>query len=160
VTLSGAPKTFGDSLVLEADASLKVKMFTVGFHKLVADFVIANGGHDPSWTIVAQHEPQWDLPLISERLIRSPLHRPFEGPGAMFRVGIRDSTGMLSQFSRAARLDVQESAIMRFIGSLASHVMGDIDTRVESDEHRFLRDGFIALQQDLGRLRGTARDEH
>jgi len=159
VTLLGAPRPWGDTLLLDADVSLKVKMFTVGFHKLTTDFVISNSGHERAWTIVAQREPEWDLPLITERVIRSPLRRPFEGQGAMFRVGIRDTTGALTEFSRAARLDVQESAIMRFIGSLASHILGDIDTRVENEEHRFLRDGFIALEQDLGRLRGGGREE-
>jgi hypothetical protein len=44
---------------------------------------------------------------------------------------------------------VQESAIMRFIGGLASHAMGDLDAKVEADEDRFIRDLFTALQADL-----------
>ena len=40
---------------------------------------------------------------------------------------------------------------MRFIGSLASHALGDLDVRVEAEEDRFLRDGFVALQADLAR---------
>jgi hypothetical protein len=38
---------------------------------------------------------------------------------------------------------------MRFIGSLASHAMGDLDAKVEADEDRFIRDLFTALQADL-----------
>ena len=102
--------------------------------------------------MVAQHEPKWDLPFVTERLIRSPLHRPFEDVGAMFRIGVRDSTGAHSVLARHARLDVQESAIMRFIGSLASHAMGDLDTKVEIEEDRFIRDMFTALQADLRAL--------
>jgi hypothetical protein len=151
-SLSGAPRAWPDSLILNADVSLKVKHFTVGFHSLVTDFVISNSGNDRSWAIVAQHEPKWDLPFLTERLIRSPLHRPFEGPGALLHFGVRDSVGMQSVFMRRTRLDVEESTIMRFLGSLASHALGDLDTRVEVEEDRFLHDGFVALQTDLRAL--------
>ena len=67
----------------------------------------------------------------------------------MFRIGVRDSAGAQTVLARHARLDVQESAIMRFIGSLASHAMGDLDTKVEIEEDRFIRDRFTALQADL-----------
>ena len=148
-SLSGPPKPWPDSLLLTSDVSLKVKFFTVGFHSLLTDFVIANSGRDRNWTIVAQHEPKWDLPFVTERLIRSPLHRPFEDGGALFRLSVRDSVGMQSVLARRTRLDVQESAIMRFIGSLASHALGDLDAKVEVEEDRFIRDAFTALQGDV-----------
>jgi hypothetical protein len=131
-----------------------VKVFTVGFHKLITDFVISDVGHDRAWTVVAQHEPSWDLPMLTERLLRAPLHRPFEGAGMLFRMSVRDSAGMQSLFVRRTRLDVQESAIMRFVGSLASHAVGDLNEKVEIEEDRFLHDGFAALQADTRALGG------
>jgi hypothetical protein len=151
-TLYGAPRPWPDSLQLTSQVSLKVKLFTVGFHDLVTDFVISNTGHDRSWTVVAQHEPDWDLPFLTERLIKSPLHRPFDGAGALMRFTVRDTTGGQTTLSRRMRLDVQESAIMRFLGGLAAHAVGDLDTRVEQEEDRFIRDGFLALQADLRAL--------
>jgi hypothetical protein len=152
VSLSGAPRPLPDTLQLHADASLKVKMFTVGFHNLVTDFAINRSARERSWTVVAQREPEWDLPLATEHLIRSPLRRPFEGPGAMFRVGVRDSVGGQSLLVRQARLAVQESAIMRFIGSLATHATKELADRVEVERDRFLREAFAALQEDVGAL--------
>jgi hypothetical protein len=152
-SLFGPPRPWADSLLLTADVSLKVKMFTVGFHGLLTDFVIGNAGNDRGWTIVAQREPKWDLPFVAERLIRSPLRRPFEGAGSMLRLSIRDNAGAQSEFTRHTRLEVQESTIMRFLGGLAAHAVGDIDNTVELDEHRFLRDGFTALQADLHKMR-------
>ncbi len=153
VTLLGAPRPWSDSLTLMADLSLKVKLFTVGFHELATDFVISNttSGNirERAWTVVAQHEPKWDLPLITERLIRSPLRRPFEGQGAMFRLSVREDDGGQTMFGRHARLDVQESAIMRFLGSLGARAIGDLDGGAEEEEHRFLREGFLALRADL-----------
>jgi hypothetical protein len=41
---------------------------------------------------------------------------------------------------------------MRFVGSLAAHAIGELDTRVETEEDRFLHDGFAALGADLRAL--------
>ena len=157
VSLIGPVRPWPDALTLRADVSVKVKFFTVGFHELNADFVISNttsgNAHERAWMVVAQREPKWDLPLITERLIRSPLRHPFEGEGSSFRLAVRDSTGGQSVFTRRTRLEVQESAIMRFLGSLASHAIGDLDGGVEEEEHRFLRDGLLAVQADLRAIR-------
>lgn len=153
-TLYSAPRPWSDSLTLTADISLKVKLFTVGFKHLVTDFAISKAPHERAWTLVAQREPDWDLPLITERLIRTPLHRPFEGAGSLIRVAVRDSAGRQTLLSRRGRLDVQESAIVRFIGSLASHMVGELDKQVELEEDRFLRDGFTALQADVRAMGG------
>lgn len=152
VTLLGAPRAWPDSLVLKTDLSLKVKLFTIGFHDLVTDFVISRTPHEHAWTIVAQHEPDWDLPLITERLIRTPLRRPFEGPGALFRIAVRDSAGEQTLVTRRARLDVQESSIVRFLGSLGSHMIGELDTHVEVEENRFIHEAFAAMQADVRAL--------
>jgi hypothetical protein len=158
-SLFGPPRPWADTLVLTSDVTLKVKLFTVGVQGMVSEFVITNTGHDRGWTVVSQREPKWVLPFITEKILRSPLHRPFEGPGSMLRFSVRDSAGTQTMFSRRARLDVQESTIMRFVGSLASHAVGDLDTRVETEEDRFLRDGFAALQADLRALAPRWREK-
>ncbi len=149
VSLTGAPRPWPDTLRLTSDVLMKVKVFKAGFHSLVTDFVTSNVGHDRAFTIVAQHEPQWDLPLASQRLIRTPLHRPFIGQGSLFQLSVRDSAGGQTIFSRRTRFDVQESTIARFLGSLAGRMMSDLDGTVEAEEDRFLRDGFLAMQADL-----------
>jgi hypothetical protein len=151
-SLFGPVRPWPDTLVLTSDVRLKVKLFTVGFQGMVTDFVISNSGPDRGWTIIAQREPNWVLPLITERILRSPLHRPFEGAGSTLRFSVRDSAGTQSVLSRRTRLDVQESTIMRFMGSLAAHAIGELDGRVEAEEDRFLRDGFSALAADLRAL--------
>jgi hypothetical protein len=152
VSLTGAPRAWDDSLVLTSDVSLKVKLFTVGFHDLVTDFIINDAGHERSWTVVAKHEPQWDLPLFTERLIRSSLRQPFQGAGSRMEFFVRDSAGAQTLFGHEIRLDVQESAIVRFIGSLAAHAVNDLDSQVEVEEDRFLHEGFAALAADTRAL--------
>jgi len=152
VSLYGPPRPVPDSLRLHADVSLKVKMFRVGFHNLVSDVVVTRTPHERAWTIVAQQEPEWDLPLAAEHLLRTPLHRPFEGAGALFRIGVRDTAGGQTLLVRRTRLDVQESAIMHFIGALGAHAVGELANRTESEEDQFLRDGFLALRADVRAL--------
>jgi hypothetical protein len=154
-SLTGSPKPWPDTLRLTSDVLMKVKVFNVGFHQMVSDFVISNTGHDRAFTIIAQHEPEWDLPLASRHLLRSPLHRPFLGQGSLFQLSIRDSVGGQTIFARRTRFDVQESTIARFLGSLAGHMLGDLDQPVEIEEDRFFRDGLVAMEADL---KGVARN--
>jgi hypothetical protein len=165
ISLYGAPKPMPDTLQLIADVSLKVKLFTVGFHELNAQFVNYNtssgNNRDRGWEITAQREPKWDLPMLTERLLRAPLQHPFEGEGVLFRIGVLDddtAPTAQTELSRRSRLDVQESAITHFLGSLVSHALGDLDERVEQDEHRFVHDGFEALQADLRAMGGRGRE--
>jgi hypothetical protein len=147
--LTGPIKPWSDTLRLTSDIKMKVKLFNVGFHQLVTDFVISNVGHERAISIIAQREPEWDLPLVTERLIRTPLHRPFLGQGSLFQLSVRDTAGGQTVFARRTRFDVQESTIARFLGSLAGRMMSDLDATVEAEEDRFLRDGFVAMQADL-----------
>ncbi|MGH7620767.1 MAG: hypothetical protein ACREMU_00340, partial [Gemmatimonadaceae bacterium] len=159
VPLAGAPRPWPDTLVFTADVSLKVKIFTVGFRHLVTDFVITNAPQERAVTFVARREPDWDLPFITERLSRSALRRPFMGEGAMFSLGVRDAGGSgQTVLERRARLDVQESALVRFLGSLAAHAIGDLDAKVEAEEDQFIRDGFAALREDFAAARAATGD--
>ena len=155
VALTGAPRAWDDSLVLTSDLSLRVRLFTLGFHNLVTDFIIADTGHTRSWTLNARREPDWDLPLFTERLLRTPLRKPFEGPGARMEFFVHDSAGTQTLFGHRIRLDVEESAISRFIGSLAAHAVGDLNPAVEAEEDRFLHEGFAALAADTRDLQST-----
>ncbi len=152
VSLAGEPRPWPDSLELTSDLSLKIKHFTVGFHNLVTAFVIDNAGHDRAWTLTSRREPEWDLPFATVHLIRTPLRRPFLGEGAVFRISVHDSAGMQTIVGRHTRLDVQESTIVRFLGSLTAHALGDLDAQVEVEEDRFFREGFASLRADLAPL--------
>jgi hypothetical protein len=150
VPLTGTPRPIPDSLVLIADLTLKLKMFNVGFHELTMDFVnISRGDRERDWIITARKEPQWNLPLITARLLRAPLRYPFSGEGALFRLGVRAGDGeQPTVLVRQTRLPVQESAILKFINSLTSRAMDDFGTRVEHEEDQWLHGVFLALRDD------------
>ena len=150
--LYGAPRTRPDTMELHLDFTTKLKMFTVGMHNLVTDFIITDTPHERAWTFVARREPEWSLPLITVHLIRTPLRRPFEGTGVIFHLGVRDSANGQTLLERRAHSTVQESAILRFLNSLGSGAMSDLADRTERQEEEFLRDLFVALQADTRSL--------
>jgi hypothetical protein len=147
--LYGTPRSRPDTLELHVDFTTKLKLFTVGLHNLVTEFVITDTPHERAWTIVAKREPDWSLPLITEHLIRSPLHHPFEGTGVIFHIGVRDSADSQTLLERRAHTTVQESAILRFLNSLGSGAMSDLADRTEREEEQYLREVFVALVADV-----------
>ena len=150
--LYGAPRTRPDTMELHLDFTTKLKLFTVGVHNLVTDFIITDTPHERAWTFVARREPDWSLPLITVHLIRTPLRRPFEGTGVIFHIGVRDSADGQTLLERRAHATVQESAILRFLNSLGSGAMSDLADRTEREEEEFLRELFAALQADTRSL--------
>jgi len=150
VPIAGAARPMPDSLVLNGEMTLKVRHFTVGFHDYHAEFTIIRTDHERTWSIITRHEPQWVLPLVTERLLRTPLHRPFQASGTLFRIGVRDDTaGGQSILHRRMHLEVQESTILRFVGRLGSIAANDYAGRVEREENAFFREAMGALVADV-----------
>lgn len=150
VSLTGAARPMPDTLLLDMDFTVKVKLFTVGFHDLRLDLV--NSGTDDqsrSLVMTARREPSWNLPFITARLLRSPLRRPFTGEGAQFRIGVRAGQGGgPTVLFRQSRLTVQESAILNFLNGLGNTAMDDLNLTVEREENAWLRELFQSLRED------------
>ncbi|MFN8666107.1 MAG: hypothetical protein U0164_02790 [Gemmatimonadaceae bacterium] len=152
VSLAGPPRPMPDSLQLRIDATAKFMIFRVGFHDLVGDFAIERGEHTRAWAMQFRREPKWDLPLATERLIRSPLRRPFEGRGSELRLAVRDDLGNQAMSVRQIRIAVRESAIMRWLGGLGATAFGDFTGNSEVEENRFLYEMFAAMRLDVAAL--------
>ena len=149
LALSGPPRAMPDSLVLAADVSVRVSRFTVGVRSYRGDFRLVSSAHDRAWEIVSRREPDWVLPLFTETLLRTPLRRPFQGEGALFRIGVRDSADSQSVLYRTLRLEVQESAILRFVARLGAIAISDYAGDVEREEMAWLHDLLTAMIADV-----------
>ena len=154
VSTLGPPRAMPDSLRMVSDLAMHVKLFDVGWHNLVTDFIISRGDRSRSWLFIARNEPEWDLPLVTARLIRTPLRRPFRGNGSTFEVAVIDSAGGQTVLARRAHLEVKESAIMRFLSSLVARIFDDLDAAVEQEEADFIRELMGAFQQDARAILG------
>ncbi|MEX2152083.1 MAG: hypothetical protein WD825_02025 [Gemmatimonadaceae bacterium] len=149
VPLTGPARPMPDSLTLNGDFTMKVRRLTVGFHDYHADFVVVRNDRERAWSIVSKLEPKWTLPFVTERLLRTPLRRPFRGRGALFRIGVRDSAGAQTILDRRLHLEVQESMILRFIGRLGAIAVSDYQGLAEREQLAWLREAFDALVADL-----------
>jgi hypothetical protein len=151
--LLGPARRLPDTLALHVDASAKLGFFTVGVSKLTGEFVFVNTVGERAWAMRFTKEPEWDLPLLTEQLLHSPLRRPFDGEGVLFRLGLIAGSDGTTRLARSATVAVNESAIMRFLGNLGFTAMSDYAGRVEEEENRFLAEGFAAMRVDVGALR-------
>ena len=149
VPLSGAPRPMPDTLALLVDFKARIKHLGIGFHGLRMELVhVRHGVSENSWAVTARHEPEWDFPLATARLIRAPLRRPFAGEGSLFRIGVRgDGTGP-TVLVRQIRLFVQESAILRFLNALSGTAFSEFEDRVDQEENAWLREVFSAMRAD------------
>ena len=150
--MTGAARAMPDSLLFTVDALAKFGIFTVGVSDMQGSFVHVHSANDQGWLIRFQKEPDWHLPLAAKQLLRSPLRRPFDGSGVLFRIGFRNTQGAPTMLYRKLDLAVRESAIMRFIGSLGFTAMNDYAGGVEAEENRFLAELFGAMRADVRAL--------
>lgn len=146
---AGAARRMPDSLLINVDALAKIGFFTVGVTAMQGDFVHVSTGWERAWAMRFTRDPEWHLPLIAERLLRTPLERPFEGTGATFRMYVRTGTDGVSLLGRSLDVAVRESAIMRFLGNLGFTAMSDYAGTVEEQENRFIAEVFRAMRADI-----------
>lgn len=149
VSLASPARPMPDSLTLNGEMTMKVKGITAGIRDYHAEFTVIRTDREAAWSLVSRREPQWVLPLATARLLRTPLRRPFQGNGSMFAIGVRDSVGGQTMLVRRLHLEVEESAILRFVGRLGATAVGDYRGDAERDQLAWLREVFQALAEDV-----------
>lgn len=153
VSFDGPPRPMPDvGLLLRSEAYAKFGIFTVGASDLVSDLTIVRGPTERGWLLRFNREPEWHLPLAAAALLRSPLRRPFADGGATLRLTVRDRAGAPTVIARHTRTVVQESAVLRFLGSLGSTALNDFAGKSEEEENRFWADAFLAMRADAAAI--------
>ena len=150
--LLGAARRMPDSLLLNVDALAKLSVFTVGVTKMQGEFVHVHTATERAWAMRFTKEPEWHLPLFTERMLQTPLRRPFEGTGLVARVGFKTGNDGQTLLSRQVDVAIRESAIVRFLGNLGFGAMSDYAGAVELEEHRFIAEGFAAMRADIAAI--------
>jgi hypothetical protein len=147
--LTGVPRRMPDSLLINVDALAKIGLFTVGVTKMQGEFAHISTPTERAWAMRFTKDPEWHLPLIAERLLRTPLRRPFLGEGMVFKLGVRTGPDGATLLGRTFNVAVRESAIMRFLGNLGFTAMSDYAGTVEDQENRFIAEAFQAMRADI-----------
>jgi len=146
--LSGGTRSIPGDLVMHSDFTTKILLFHVGFRNLIGNVSTLKSQHERGWFVQFTKEPEWRLPPAVGYLIKSPLRRPFQGAGAMFRLALADTPGQQSILGRRTSATVQESAILRFLNRLTGQAMGDFVGKAEAEENRFSAEVFNAMRLD------------
>jgi len=152
VSLAGPARPMPDTLQVNGELVLRVRGFNVGIRDYHPVVTIVRNDREAAWNIVSRIEPDWVLPIGAERLLRAPLRRPFQGSGASWQIGMRDSSGQ-TVLLRRLHLAVQESAILRFVGRMGAVAMGDYRGLAERDQNKWLSELFAAIVADLADYR-------
>ncbi len=148
--IAGVARRMPDSLQLHVDAMAKLGLFTVGVTKLQGEFVHVRSATERAWAMRFAKEPEWHLPLFTERMLHTPLKRPFEGGGMVFKLGFKSGPQGQTMLSRTFDVAIRESAIVRFLGNLGFTAMNDYAGPVELEEHRFIAEAMAAIRADIG----------
>ena len=153
VPLEGTARAMPDTLRLTMDASTKYSIFTIGFTGMQGNIVFLRSALEHGWKLRFDHAPEWQLPLGTVAMLRSPLRRPFEQGGIVGKVSFRTGAGGQTYITRDFRVAVQESAVTRFLGGLSGSAFSEFDGPAEREENRFNATLFQAMRDDLRGLR-------
>lgn len=152
IPLNSAPRQIPRDLQMESDFTTKILIFHVGFTKMISDVTLIDSEHERGWFLRFTKEPDWQLPPTIGFFIRTPLRRPFQGQGSIFRLAILDSPGKQSIIGRRTSAVVQESTVLRFLNRLSGTAMGDFVGKAELEENRFSAEAFNAMRLDARSL--------
>ncbi|MDQ6828515.1 MAG: hypothetical protein M3081_06570 [Gemmatimonadota bacterium] len=155
VPLDATPRRIPDALRVQSDVFVKVGLFTVGMRGLVGDVTLQRAPHEKAFAVRFHKTPDWALPMMVGMMLRSPLHRPFEGEGAMMRYAVRDDSIAPTMLTRDFRLVVKESAILRFFQRLGSTSLNDFRGLAEKEANVWTGELFTALRADAQSMTRT-----
>jgi hypothetical protein len=153
--IGARPRRLDDVMRLTIHASAKVGPFRVGVEDLEARTLRVTSPNRIAIALRFFDEPEWQLPPLVARLLRSPLRRPFEGAGSLIRYGVRTearaSSDTLSTVWRDIDVTVQESGILRFFGRLGGTALGDFRAGAEREAEQLWGESLRALAADVSR---------
>ncbi|MFN2399566.1 MAG: hypothetical protein ABR543_13160, partial [Gemmatimonadaceae bacterium] len=154
--LTGPPRGMPDSLALRADFLTKMLFFQIGVRRLSGDLTLARTPNTAGYAVRFRNEPDWVLPPMVERFIRSPLRRPFEGDGLVQSLVVRDSVGFQTLAVREYNIAVRESPILRWLGGLGNTAVSDFRRGAERESDLYTGEVLHALRLDAMALIQTS----
>jgi hypothetical protein len=150
--LDAPPRRIPERFHARIDATAKMFLFRVGVRQLVGDVTLTRAPDEAGFTVRFRREPDWVLPPLVARMLRSPLRRPFQGDGAMLAFGVRDGDAGPTLAVRDYEVAVQESAIVRWLGGLGNSALSDFRQGAEREADAFEGEFWGAVRADVRAL--------
>jgi hypothetical protein len=158
VPLEGPVMPMPDTLRVTIDASTRFSLFTIGLRGMQGSVVFLRSAAERGWVFRFDRAPEWQLPLFTASMLRTPLRRPFEQGGVTAKLSFRTGAGGQTYITRDLRFAVQESGVTRFLGGLGGAAFSEFDGPAEREENRFNAELFLGMREDLRALRYGAAD--
>jgi len=153
-SLAGPTRRLGDRCSARLTLKMKLGLWSVGFSGLPADVALSRDPHALGFHAAFHREPEWQIPFIVAPFMRGSLRRPFEGEGALLGYELVSGAGAeaSSLALRHYRLAVKESFVVRWLGGNVGGAIADFRRGAEVEADRFVREGFLALREDVRAL--------
>jgi len=147
--LEGGNAPLPDTVTMETDFNTKLLIFRLGFTQLRGRFITVREPDRRGWVLRFTEDPQWDLPILAERMLRAPLRRPFAEEGSTLSVlATRRPRGPQHVLARSLVVPVQDSPILRFLGRLGNAAVEGYVNGAEDQATAWIAAAFTALRDD------------
>lgn len=150
--MNAPPSRIPATLRVRMNFTAKALIFRVGFRDLLGDVTLQGDAKTSGFVATFKREPDWILPLLTERMLRAPLRRPFMNDGAQLTFAISDSASAQTHVTRTYNLVVQESSILRFLGKLGNSAISDFRSGAEREADQFTGEFWGAMRADVEAL--------
>jgi hypothetical protein len=147
--LLGPPRPMPDRLRATTTFSVTSGVFRVGVENLVAEVGLVSSSSERGFRAAFMREPDWQLPFLAKPLLRAPLRRPFQGPGALFAMRVSETPEGVTLVERQYRFAVRESFIVRWLGGFGGGMATVFRAGAEAEADRFMGECLWALRDDL-----------
>lgn len=134
-----------------ADYATRMGRFEVGARRIAADLALTRTPAVKAVSARFLEEPDWKLPFLAETLLDDPLRYPFEAPGSEIEWAARE-TPRGTLLTGLYRARVRETWILRWLGGMMSHAVGEFRQGAELEADRYHRECLLALRDDLAAL--------
>lgn len=153
--IEGGDAFLPDTVTLESDFSARFLFLRVGWRGMRTEFVTVRRPNARGWSLRFAKEPDWQLPPLAERMLRTPLQCPFLGAGSVFRVvALSDSAAPQTVLARRIQARVCESTIYRFLSRLIGGGISEYVDGADVDFNAWFAASFAALRDDARAILG------
>ena len=126
--------------------------FSVGAERLAADVELTRTAGEKAFAARFHEEPDWQMPFLVDLFLGGPLSYPFEGEGSEVRWGAREASAGGTLLGGHYRARVRETWILRWLGGMTSHALGEFRRGAEREADQYARECLLALRDDLEAL--------
>ena len=124
-------------------------LFSVGVRDLVSHVALLDRPHVYGARLVFTQQPEWDFPLALDRLVTTPLARPFADSGARYEILVTDTAGAQTEFQQSYAFNVEESPILRWLDRVNEQFNNAFSDSATAEANAYFASFLAAARADV-----------